>query len=184
MDKKTEYVALREEILLSLQIVKNYRSLLYSAVAALLAFAFDKSDPVLFLLPFVVIIPLHLLSMHQIDSSLRTGAYIHVFLENEEEAHWETRLLQYDKLHQNQYDTKKVNIDPYWCLSLLCLIFSILHVDFEKRNFYVLPILQLAILVVCVYFFIRKRPNYLKRKMYYINEWEKIREIENKRFHR
>lgn len=180
MDKKTEYEALRAEILLSLQTVKNYRTFLYSAVAALLAFAFEKENPFMFLIPFVVIIPLHLLSMHQIDSALRIGSYIYVFLENGEEVHWETRLLEYDKLHKGQYDTKKANIDPYWYLSLLCLTFSVVNVDFEEKNFYLMLILPVAILILCLYLFFKKRPDYSKRKIYYINEWEKIKQNENK----
>lgn len=107
MNKQTEYEALREEILYSMQVVKNYRSLLYTLVIAILAFAFDKNEAVLFLLPFVAIIPLYLLAMHQVDSTIRIGAYICVFLEEGTECQWETRLYQYDRFHRNQYDTKR-----------------------------------------------------------------------------
>lgn len=108
MEKQVEYEALREEILYSMQVVKNYRSLLYSIVVAALAFAFDKGVSILFLLPFFGIIPIYLLAMHQIDSTLRIGAYIYVFIEPETECQWETRLYKYDQLHKNQYSTKKV----------------------------------------------------------------------------
>lgn len=137
MDKNTEYEALREEIILSLQTIKDYRNILYSAVAALLAFAFDNGNSFIFLVPFVVIIPLHILSMHQVDSMLRIGAYIYVFLEEGEEVHWETRILEYDKLHQKQYDTQKIKIDPYMWLSMLCLVFSITNINFGEKNFFI-----------------------------------------------
>lgn len=107
MEKQTEYEALREEILYSMQVVKNYRSLLYTIVVAILAFAFDRDESILFLLPFAAIIPLYLLAMHQLDSTIRTGAYICVFLEDGTECQWETRLYMYDKLHRNEYSTKK-----------------------------------------------------------------------------
>ena len=54
MSKQVEYEMLREEILFSMQTVKNYRTLLYSIVIAVLAFAFDKDEAILFLLPFCV----------------------------------------------------------------------------------------------------------------------------------
>lgn len=48
MDKQVEYEALRTEILNANQVVKNYRNLLYSIVVAVLAFAVDKEDSLLF----------------------------------------------------------------------------------------------------------------------------------------
>ena len=48
MDKQTEYETLRGEIICSTQVVKNYRSLLYTIVVAALAFAFDKNEAILF----------------------------------------------------------------------------------------------------------------------------------------
>ncbi len=69
MGKQIEYEVLREEILCSTQVIKNYRSLLYSIVVAALAFAFDKNEAILFLVPFIAIIPIYLLAMHQIDST-------------------------------------------------------------------------------------------------------------------
>ena len=107
MNKQVEYNALREEILCSMQVVKNYRSLLYSIVVAVLAFAFDKNESILFLVPFFAIFPIYLLAMHQIDSTLRIGAYIYVFLEPETDCKWKTRLHKYDQLHRKQYSIKK-----------------------------------------------------------------------------
>ena len=98
MEKQIEYEALREEILSSMQIVKSYRSLLYTIVIAALAFAFDKDEAILFLVPFGAIIPIYLLAMHQIDSTMRLGAYIYVFIEPGSECQWETRLYKYDNL--------------------------------------------------------------------------------------
>lgn len=57
MDK--EYSMLRDEIILSMQTIKNYNNLLYTTTVALLAFAFNSSREILFLLPFVVIFPLY-----------------------------------------------------------------------------------------------------------------------------
>lgn len=181
MEKQVEYEALKQEILYSVQVVKNYRSLLYSIVVAVLAFAFDKDDPILFLLPFFVIIPIYLHAMHQVDSMMRIGAYIYVFLEPETDCKWETRLYKYDQLHKNQYSTKKTSIDTYCCMSFVCLLLSIIKLDYANIDlmFYVTIIGQLIAAITCAYFFIKKRPDYASRKEKYINEWLEIQKEEN-----
>lgn len=182
MDKQVEYEALREEILFSMQMVKNYRSLLYTIVIATLAYAFDKDVAILFLIPFCAIIPLYLLAMHQVDSTMRIGAYIYVFLEPGTDCKWETRLIEYDKLHRNQYSTKKTAIDPYWCVSFCCLILSVLKLNFYNIgiDFYITIMAQIFILIVCIYIFLKKRPDYLRLKEKYIEEWKEIQGTEKK----
>lgn len=182
MKKQAEYETLREEILSSMQTVRNYRSLLYTIVIAALAFAFDKDSAILFLVPFCAIIPLYLLAMHQVDSTMRIGAYIYVFLEPRTDCQWETRLLGYDKLHKNEYSTKKTSIDSYWCVSICCLILSVLKLDYYSIgiDFYITIIAQVLILIMCIWAFIKKRPDYLKLKEKYIKEWQEIQKLENK----
>jgi len=177
MDKKTEYDTLRAEILSALQAIRNYRTILYTIVIAALAFAFEKEEAILFLIPFCAIIPLYLLAMHQIDSVMRMGAYIYVFLEPGTECQWETRLYQYDRLHRNQYSTKKTSIDVYWAMSLCCLFLSIVKLDYCNKgfDFYFTIILQIVIFITCTYMFIKKRPDYLSVKEHYIDEWEEIK---------
>lgn len=180
MDKQIEYETLREEILCATQVVKNYRSLLYTIVVAMLAYAFEKNESVLFLVPFIAIIPIYLLAMHQIDSTLRIGAYIYVFLEPGTECKWETRLHKYDQLHKNQYSTKKSSIDAYWCVSFSCLLLSIIKLDFTNMNimFYVTIIGQIMATVICIYLFIKKRSDYAETKQKYINEWLEMKKEE------
>lgn len=182
MNKQVEYEALKEEILFSMQTVKNYRTLLYTITIAVLAFAFDKNQAVLFLVPFCAIIPIYLLAMHQIDSTMRIGAYIYVFIEPETECQWETRLYKYDNLHKREYSTKKSSIDPYWFVSFCCLTLSVLKLDYCHRdaNFYLTVVAQIIVLISCMYLFIKKRPDYLITKERYINEWKEIQNIENK----
>lgn len=181
MDKQIEYEALREEILYSTQVVKSYRSLLYTIVVAALAFAFDKNEAILFLIPFVAIIPIYLLAMHQIDSTLRIGAYIYVFLEPGTDCKWETRLHKYDQLHKNQYSTKKTSIEAYWYVSICCLLLSVVKLDYANINFmfYITITGQVIILIICIYLFIKKRPDYGSTKEKYINEWLEIQKQEN-----
>lgn len=180
MTKEIEYQALREEIMFSMKTVKNYRTFMYTVVVATLAFAIDKEDPILCLIPFCIIIPLFLLAMHQIDSTLRIGAYIYVFLEPGTECQWETRIYKYDKKHRNEYSTKKSSIDPYWCVSLCCLILSIIYLDFIKIDimFFLTIMFQATVLITSIYVFITKRVDYEKTKEKYINEWKSIKKNE------
>lgn len=181
MNKQMEYEFLKEEIMFSMQTVKNYRSLLYTVVVASLAYAFDKDEAVLFLIPFCVIIPLYLLTMHQIDSTMRLGAYIFVFIEPKTDCQWETRLYKYDCIHKGQYSTKASSIDPYWYISFCCFALSLFKLDYLDRNldFYITLFLQIVILVICVYLFTKKRCDYLSVKEKYIEEWMEIKRIED-----
>lgn len=181
MEKQVEYEALRAEILQSMQIVKNYRSLLYTIVVAALAFAFEKNEAILFLVPFFAIIPIYLLSLHQIDSTIRIGAYIYVFIEQETDINWETRLYNYDKLHINEYSTKKLSVDSYQCLSLCCIILSVLKLNYccIDLNLFFTIFVQIIISALCIYIFKNKKIDYLLVKEKYINEWKEIQRIEN-----
>ncbi len=181
MEKQVEYESLREEILFSMQTVKNYRNLLYTIVTASLAYAFDKDEAMLFLIPFCAIIPLYLLTMHQIDSTMRIGTYIYVFIEPGTDCQWETRLYKYDCLHRNQYSTKKPSIDPYWCISFCCLALSVLKLKGIplNLNFYLTVLMQIILIIICIYIFTNKRVDYLTIKEKYINEWKEIQRLEN-----
>lgn len=184
MSKQDEYQALREEIMHSQQEIKNYRNLLYTIVAAILVFAVEGGEKsILYLVPFVVIIPIFLAEMHQIDAMLRIGTYIYIFIEPNTECQWETRLYTYGKLHRNEYSTKNVSIDAYVMLSVCCITLSLLKLDFKKCdfNFYLTIVLQIIILGVCIYLFKTKRFDYSERKDKYIKEWKDIKALEIER---
>lgn len=172
MDKQIEYEALREEILCATQVVKNYRSLLYTIVVAVLAFAFDKNEAILFLVPFIAIIPIYLLAMHQIDSTLRIGAYIYVFLEPGTECKWETRLYKYDQLHKNQYSTKKTSIEAYGYVSICCILLSVIKLDYTNIDlmFCTTVVGQMLVSVICIYLFVKKKTWLFKSKRK-IHKW-------------
>ena len=84
-----ESTMLREEIMLSMKTVKGYNNILYTTTVALLAFAFNSANSALFLLPFIVLIPLFLLTKREMMQVMRIGAYILVFLEESSIINWE-----------------------------------------------------------------------------------------------
>lgn len=180
MKKQVEYEALRNEIIYSMQIIKNYRSLLYTIVIAVLALAFQSDNVVMFLIPFLVIIPIYLLEMHQVDSTARIGAYISVFIEPETDCQWETRLLKYEKTYKNNNRNKESLINPYWCISFGCIILSFMKLNYYNRNinFYIIFAEQIFAFVLCVFVFIKKNVNSLETKEKYIKEWNEIKKDE------
>ncbi len=178
MNRNDEYLMLREEILKSSEAVKTYRTLLYTIVVAILAFAFDKNNPWLFLLPFAAILPLYLLAMHQVDSTLRIGAYIYVFLEPITNIKWETNLYRYDTLHENQYSTKKTSIEPYVVVSFCCIALSIANLNYSNIGDWDMCLCvcaQIILAACCWWAFYTKHVDYIKTKKKYIQEWEEVK---------
>lgn len=180
MEKQVEYEALRNEIIYSMQIIKNYRSLLYTIVIAVLAIAFQSDHAVMFLVPFLVIIPIYLLEMHQVDSTARIGAYILVFIEPETECQWETRLLKYERTYKKDNRNKESLINPYWCISFGCVLLSFMKLDYYNRNinFYIILAEQIFAFVLWVFVFMKNNVNSLEAKEKYRKEWNEIKKEE------
>lgn len=119
--KSEEYLMLRDEILHCMQIVDNSRNILYVTVSAILAFAFTQAEPLIFILPFIVIIPIYLVTLDYMSSLYKIGTYLVVFCDNES-FKWEKRLVDLD-------DSKIKNATrfrwafhiPYLFTSLACI---------------------------------------------------------------
>ena len=72
--------------------VVQYNSILYTATAAILAFAFQSDNYLFFLLPYVVIFPIYKLSEGTRRFMCRISAYLYVFHEGYgKEFQWERR---------------------------------------------------------------------------------------------
>ena len=96
-DESKEYLMLRDEILKDYEIIQNSRNVLYAAVAAILAFAVDQKEALLFLIPYIVIIPVYLVTIDYTLNMYKLGTYLKVFHE-QGDFRWENRLylLNYD----------------------------------------------------------------------------------------
>lgn len=175
---KDEYNILKEEILVELSTIQNCKNLVYTLVIALLAFSFEKNNAWMFLLPFVAIIPLYNLIIEKIDSTLRTGTYMLVFLEPYLDIKWETNLYKYDKKYKNDFSTKKINIDSFVILSVVCIVLSIINLNFkqiQKPEVWGCIIFQFVLVIYCIWIFFTRRIDYTLRKEKYIKEWEQIK---------
>ncbi len=176
----SEYSMLRQEIILSSDTIKKYNSLLYTATVALLAFAFNQSSAILFLLPFIVLFPVCILVKKETIQMMRIGAYILVFLEAKGDILWETRLNMYDSLiTHNQHKTTPMSV--YLGLSLVCVMLSASYTDYSVWNPYsaICLILQVGLLCASVLLFVFKAPNYVEIKRNYISQWKRVKKYED-----
>lgn len=179
-----EYSMLRDEIMLCMKTVKDYNNLLYTATAALLAFAFNSSEGILFLLPFVVIVPLYTLIKREMMQAMRIGAYINVFLEEKTSIQWESRLISYDTMFtKNKH--RLIPINAYAGLSFLCIFLSAMHTNYSTidTRCKICLAAQVLLTAFCIVFFIFKSPNYAKMKKGYLAQWTKVKCTEAAKSH-
>ena len=93
-----QHGALRAELLHNFSSTNQLFGLAVTATAAFLGFAMKKEKPDwrLYLLPFAILIPLMMLTLAQLESTIRIATYIQVFLEQgNRPISWETDLLQF-----------------------------------------------------------------------------------------
>lgn len=168
-----EYRALRQEILNAIGYIKNYDMLLYTVTGVILTFAFKQDEPLIFLIPIVVIIPTYLLSMSQIKSILRIGAYISVFYEDENPG-WEKRLAMFDY----DFSPKNPSISPHvfvtFCSFILCL-FQLDYTKYKSVFFISRMTSSVVFLFICLLIIFTKQVKYREEKMKYICYWKKIK---------
>lgn len=103
---KDEYLMLRNEILKDYDIIQNSRYLLYVAVASILSFSLSQEEPLLFLIPYVVIIPTYLVSIDYTLDMYRIATYLMVFIEPVE-FNWENRQYKFNYII-NKKNSKKI----------------------------------------------------------------------------
>lgn len=66
-------------------------------------------------------------------------------------------------------------------MSFCCLLLSIVKLDYTNidLSFIITVLAQIIILCLCCILFLKKRPDYLKVKEKYINEWKEVQRLEN-----
>lgn len=144
-----EYQELRSEIQNKVELHNSLVTFMITTVIAVLAFALESDNILLYLLPFGIIIPISMRIVYYRSAMVKLSAYIIVFLEsNLTGLKWETRNRQFVmKNGFNFYD--KVTTSHYYegiILSIICYtlyIWSLL--ENKKINiFYIgLPLLLL-----------------------------------------
>ena len=183
MDNKQEYEALRSEIIYHNQISSKCQSLVYSITTAIFTFAFTQPEPLIFLIPVIVILPISLIDMRAVSDMLRIGAYIKVFLENKT-PHWETRLYQYDRTY-SLIENKKPHIQYYILTLLTCLILFFIRLDYSLSNncfFWIRIIIALSLVTYSVIKIKIQQKQYVEKKSEFLRKWEFIKSLESQQY--
>lgn len=125
-----EYENLRDEIKQKIQLHNSLITFMIGAVITILAFALEKENASLFLLPFGIIIPISMRVAYYRISMLKLSSYIIVYLETEiSDLNWETRC---SKMTDNSKDDfyNKITISHYFeglILSVICYMLYIYY---------------------------------------------------------
>jgi len=179
MEKHTEeYLFLKDEIIRDGNSVHQYRNLMYTTTAAIFAFSFTQLEPLIFMLPVTMIMPIFKICMGRYSAMCRIGAYLYVFLEGDI-FKWETRLHEYDFYYSKS--VKKSIISPY-SLSIISCFLLFLY-KFDYMNILLIEnliriIVSCLITIICIIIIYIKQIDYIKLKNKYIKRWEHVKEKE------
>lgn len=185
-DESKEYLMLRDEILKDYEIIQNSRNVLYAAVAAILAFAVDQKEALLFLIPYIVIIPVYLVTIDYTLNMYKLGTYLKVFHE-QGDFRWENRLylLNYD-IKKRVTRGERFFHAPFMVSAFVCsmLFFAALTYPetFRKASVgFILCFIAGIVLPVAVAVIFLKYKNIEKIQKKYILSWEEVKEKEAKK---
>ena len=99
IEKATEYESLRQEILDLITAKDNFIIAMYTITTAILCFAFELENPVLFLVPYIVLFAFQYNISAKNESMVILAAYIAVCLE--EGQGWESQNQKYRDAMRN-----------------------------------------------------------------------------------
>lgn len=149
---KDEYLMLREEILHLDNIIHSQISVLYVAVASILALAITQTNSLLYLITYVVILPVYLVVVNKSDGMYKISGYMASYLEGED-FNWENNLIRFNNKYKKvRHYTKQAYDFPFIFSSILTTILFFMFVDYnEIKSFYIIVQITIAcFLFICV----------------------------------
>jgi len=189
MKNEKEYLMLRDEITWRLKSIDTLGAFTYTTLVTILGAALTTNIIELFLLPFVVILPISLKVANHKYSINFISAYLNQFLEdfNDEECfQWEKLRVKYYERNPRKLKEKIIFYGSYVEYILMCILISVIfwvkYFSQEKICFTVFQIygyifIQLTITFLVTFITI----NYLdceKFKLPIIENWKKLKENE------
>jgi hypothetical protein len=88
IDKKSEYAALRNELVSTINIQINLTTVMYTATFVVLGLAISNSNAFLSLLPYLILFPFQGTINNKRGAMMKIGAYLNVF--HEDDGQWES----------------------------------------------------------------------------------------------
>lgn len=186
----SEYTSIKEEIQNKIELHNNLITFTITTTVALLAFAFSKENPFLFLVPFCILIPMSSRIAYYRLAFSKLSAYLIVFIEPElEECNWETR--NYFLININITDTKTkiknsiiMHYYDLFIISIICyvlfLFYYLQNVTFITINYIIITNVLWPLGLVIYEFMLTKRINSGdKKKAEWIEKWNELKQLEN-----
>lgn len=178
-----EYNSIKEEIQNKIELHNNLLTFTITTVVALLAFAFSKDNPFLFLIPFCILIPMSSRIAYYRLAFSKLSAYLIVFLEPAlEGCDWETRnyLIVKENIVNKRKSIKNSIIMHYYdCFILSIVCYGLfLYYYIQNTNFSFIIILNILwpILLIIYEFILTKRINSGdKKKEEWITYWNQLK---------
>lgn len=172
-----QYETLREEIANCTRMSNEFSTFSMTALAAVLAFAFSSDNPFLFLVPFVLIIPLSSKSLYYRKNVAKISAYMIVMLEPEIEGYlWETLNERYKEERSHARFTMFRNYE-YLFEALICMMLYLYYAI--ESSFDVVPLVVGGVLGVAALTYVSiisyKMAHTGSLKAVAIGKWEQIR---------
>lgn len=174
VQKEKEYDNVKKELETSLDVVRKANSALYVGVTAVLAWAITAKNSILCLLAYCVIIPVYYIVLDYNIATMKLGAYLLVFHNDE----WEKRLHKVNlrnviKRHASSYR------NPFIYASIASTILYFTFFDFD--NIDTLKVIQIIIciaLFLCFNLYVVLQKDNDSVKQIYIDAWERVKKEE------
>jgi len=173
-----EVKLLRAEVISFMSERQQLIQLLYTGVAALLAFAVNSKNALMCLIPFCIIFPTYLMVRNKNQGIQKIGAYLQVF---GPDFRWEQLSFELNAKTRKKTSRNYVAnsfIFPFSLLGFVSVGLFCFFMDWESVPS-VVSICKLCLGLVCLVttvFMLIKYDNIDKLKAFYIAEWESIRE--------
>jgi|GEM_PF-2899782 len=174
-----EVKMLREEVVSFMSERQQLIQLLYTGVAALLAFAVNSKNALMCLIPFCIILPTYLMVRNKNQGIQKIGAYIQVFY-NGPDFHWEQfsyELNAKTRKKTSRYFVANSFIFPFFLLGLVSLVLFCFFMDWGSFPS-MAAVYKLAMGLVCLastIFMLVKQDDIDRLKAFYISAWENMK---------
>lgn len=182
MKGEQEYKLLRDEILADYSGIRQYENVMYTSVAAILAFSINSNHYILCMIPYLVIISIYSIVMSTKGGICKIAMYLAVFSEGEE-FNWERRQLKYK--WGNFKDERRFpwrTHSQYYLLSFVCSTSTLIilwgNQTYSNRYKEIVTIIVLLFSLLVMVFFYKKTFSYAKSKKEMKAHWLEIKNSE------
>ena len=189
-----EISLLRTELLQNYSEIAQYNSVLYSVVAAILAYAIKSDNYLICMIPYLVMFPIHFMCETRREGICRIGAYLNVF--SGDNYKWENRLHELDliskKIDERKHRRGSIYLFltrdkmhfQYYVISFFCslaAIHKIVNSSFSSCEM-LTRIIVIVFVTVLAIVIVRKTTVFApEQRSKYIAKWTVLKEDEKRK---